>query len=73
MTDMGLTLNLQDREDGSTPGPTEVLHRFKHKQTPVYHLVRRSKASRGAEYWDRIRISTDTTDEEGFFSVNVLT
>lgn len=37
------------------------------------HLERRSSASRGAGYKERIRTSTDTTEEEGFFSVNVFT
>lgn len=39
----------------------------------AYHLVRRSRASRGAGYRERLRISTETTEEEGFFNVNVFT
>lgn len=38
-----------------------------------YHLVRRSRASRGAGYMERTRISMETTEEEGFFSMNVFT
>lgn len=39
----------------------------------MYHLVRRSRASKGAGYRERTRISTETTEDEGFFSMNVLT
>lgn len=39
----------------------------------TYHLVRRSRASSGAGYRERLRISTETTEEEGFFSMNVFT
>lgn len=88
LTDSGLILNLQTKTKrgqlaknngggggGGGPGRIEAVccRGTRHKRTLLYHFVRRSKASRGAAYRDRIRISTETTDEEGFFSVNVLT
>lgn len=47
--------------------------REKELETFAYHFVRRSRASRGAEYRERIRTSTETTDEDGFFNMNVFT
>lgn len=53
--------------------PTVEAQDKKEFETFTYHFVRRSRASRGAEYRERIRISTETTDEDGFFNVNVFT
>lgn len=71
LTDRGLMLNLRKK---TGQWFAEAAGKFTHaNKTRTNHLERSSSASRGAGYKERIRISTDTTEEDGFFRVNVFT
>lgn len=72
LTARGLMLNLQKKKKKVRSLLQQLLNLHMQK-VRTNHLERRSSASRGAGYKERIRTSTDTTEEEGFFSANVFT
>lgn len=83
LTEMGLILNLPVKTENLSNQMLAKLDKqdeccaaaevHKHNTNCIYHLVRRSNASIGAGYRERVRISTESTEEEGFFNMKVFT
>lgn len=79
LTESGLILNLPKKKSCKKKKKSilaiclsVVVFIYCSRKVSAHHLVRRSRASIGAGYRERRRISTDTTEEDGFFSIKVF-